>query len=127
MSSNENTLLLKIQNLNVSYESKDGSIGALKKVHLEIGKGEIVAIVGETGSGKTSLGRALLNINPENAQTTFDEIIFNKDEPLSLTESIELNKLRGSKISMLFQEPTIFLNPSMKCGLQIWKPSCWIK
>lgn len=111
--------LLKIQNLNISYESKEGSVDALKNIDLEIRKGEIVAIVGETGSGKTSLGRALLNINPENAQSTFDEIIFNNDEPLSISTSIELNSLRGSKVSMLFQEPTIYLNPSMKCGLQI--------
>ncbi|MFY0654216.1 MAG: ABC transporter ATP-binding protein [Cyclobacteriaceae bacterium] len=109
--------LLKIQNLNLQYETDKGVFTALKGINLEIKKGEILAIVGETGSGKTSLGRALLNINPENATTRFEQVEFGQNS--SIADPSDLNALRGREIAMLFQEPTLYLNPSMSCGKQI--------
>lgn len=112
--------ILKIDNLNVHYHTDNGAVArALNKVDLEIRSGEILAVVGETGSGKSTLGRTLLDINPKNAKTTFDIITFYGKEEVAMSTLGELHPLRGGQISMLFQEPTIYLNPTMKCGHQI--------
>ena len=75
--------------------------------------------MGETGSGKTSLGRALLNLNPESAKTNFESIHFSGRQEYMISNSDSLNELRGKEIATLFQEPTLYLNPVMKCGKQM--------
>lgn len=111
--------LLKIDNLCVRYKSEKGMATALNGVGLEIKRAEIVAVVGETGSGKSTLGRTLLDINPGDAETTFDGITFYNQKETLIADIKDFHPLRGSQISMLFQEATVFLNPTMKCGPQI--------
>ena len=110
--------ILNVQNLSIDYIEKNQS-AAVQGVSFELYPGEILAIIGETGSGKTSFGRALLNINPTNAETTFDQIVTQFDEEKILTESGQLDQFRGGQIAMLFQEPASYLNPMMRCGRQI--------
>ncbi|MEQ6121424.1 ABC transporter ATP-binding protein [Reichenbachiella sp. MALMAid0571] len=119
MDSGKNSPLIRIQGLTVRYEAKNIEQCALRDVSFSIYRGERLAIVGETGSGKTTLGRVLLNINDEKAVTTFQSINIEKEQQLSISSLNELNPLRGKTFSMLFQEPTLYLNPVMKCGHQI--------
>lgn len=110
---------MQVQGLTVRYKDDKGEQCALKDVSFSINQGERLAIVGETGSGKTTLGRMLLNINNEKAITSFESININHEQQLSIRSLNELNPLRGKTFSMLFQEPTLYLNPVIKCGKQI--------
>jgi len=119
MDSRKNSPLVQVQGLTVRYETDKGEQCALKDVSFSINKGERLAIVGETGSGKTTLGRVLLNINDAKAVTTFESININHRQQLSIRSLNEFNPLRGKTFSMLFQEPSLYLNPVIKCGKQI--------
>ena len=114
-----NLPVVQVQGLTVRYEGDKREQCALRDVSFSIKIGERLAIVGETGSGKTTLGRVLLNINDEKAVTTFESININHEQQLSIGSLNELNVLRGNTFSMLFQEPSLYLNPVIKCGKQI--------
>ncbi len=116
--------LLHIEDLSIEFISDGQSTPAVKNVSLQINKGEILALVGESGSGKSVTSLSILKLLPEPpARYTGGKIVFSEDGASStdlLQASFnELRKIRGNKISMIFQEPMTSLNPVMSCGRQV--------
>lgn len=110
--------LLDIKNLSVHYKTLRGVVRAVEDVSLEIDRGRVLAIVGETGSGKTTIGLTVLRILPPNAIIKSGEVLYLGRDLLRLGNE-EMRRLRSKEISIIFQEPKITLNPIMKIGEQI--------
>lgn len=102
--------LLNINNLNLGFEIDDIFYKAVKDFCFELKKGEIHAIIGESGSGKTMSVMSIINLLPKNAKITSGEIIYNGQNLLNFKEK-ELNKIRGNKIALIPQDPMTSLNP----------------
>ena len=112
-------LLLQVKDLTVEYTSEGEAIHAVNHVSFDLEKGKTIGLVGETGAGKTSIARAILGILPEPpAKVRGGEILFEGRDMLKLPER-EMQKIRGKKISMIFQDPMTALNPIMRIGEQI--------
>ena len=111
--------LLHIKDLHLEFKSGKTINKVLHAVDFEIHTNEIVGVVGESGSGKSVSSLAVLGLlSPRIAKITKGKILFNGADLLQHSEK-QLQKLRGSAISMIFQEPMSSLNPSMKCGKQV--------
>jgi ABC-type glutathione transport system ATPase component len=109
--------LLRVSNLNVTYVTgRRDEITALRNFNLNVRPGETVGITGRSGSGKTSLGLVLLGLLPKETKVS-GNIAFREQE-LS-PDSRKFRELRGSAISMIFQEPALALNPVLPVGKQI--------
>lgn len=115
----ENNLFLQVKNLRVEYVTKEETVYAVNDVSLQLNKGKVLGLVGETGAGKTTIARAILRILQEPpAQLKSGEIIMDGQNLLELSEEA-MYKVRGKKISMIFQDPMTSLNPVMTIGSQI--------
>ena len=110
--------ILEIKNLSLSFHSNDRDYQALHKVSLELNKGEILAIVGESGCGKTVTAMSVLRLLAPNAKITSGEIIYNGQDLLKLSEK-EMQKIRGKEIALVPQDPMTSLNPLYTIGSQI--------
>ena len=113
------TPILSIENLAVIFKQPSGDVYAVRDVSFELHKGEILGIVGESGSGKTVTCRSILQLLPNNAQITSGHIYLDGNKDLLTLTSVELSKLRGERISMIFQSPSTYLDPLMTSGHQI--------
>ena len=102
--------VLQIQNLSVDYPTRVGVVRAVDDVDLTVERGEVLGLVGESGCGKSTLGMAILRLLRPPGEIVDGEIIFNGDNLLDLGE-IEMRRLRGARISMVFQDPMTCLNP----------------
>lgn len=116
--------LLEIKNLSVDFATDLETFSAVKNISFTINKGETVAVVGESGSGKTVTSLSILQLLPSPpAIYKSGEIIFSengdKSSDLLLLPERALQKIRGNKISMIFQEPMTSLNPVQTCGKQV--------
>ncbi len=109
---------IRIKNLKVSFRTDDGRVQAVRGVDLEVGKGETLAIVGESGSGKSVTSKAIMGILPPNAVVESGEILYGGRD-LLLTDEKDYQKIRGDRISMIFQDPMSSLNPIMRIGEQL--------
>jgi len=113
---NENKIeILNIQNLNISTFSNS----ILKDVSLKIYKGEMIGLVGESGSGKSVTALSILSLLDEKAMKIDTGKIFLSNENILEKKEVEMQKIRGNKISMIFQEPMTSLNPVFTIGDQI--------
>jgi oligopeptide transport system ATP-binding protein len=111
--------LLEINNLHVEFSTYGGNVKAVRGVNLSIDRGECIAVVGESGCGKTVTAKSVLGLLPRSqAKISSGEIIFNNTDLLKLSEK-EIQKIRGNRISMIFQDPMTSLNPTMTIGRQI--------
>ncbi len=110
--------LLRIENLSVHYYTLTGIVRAVERVSLEIPRGEFVSFVGESGSGKSTLALAILKLVPPPGRIVSGKIVFEGRDIVSLPEK-EMRKIRGTKISMVFQDPMTSLDPVRKVGDQI--------
>ena len=106
--------MLKINDITVQYENNNPTIEGF---NLEVGQGEIVAIVGESGSGKTTVIRSVLGLLPGQGKVTKGDIIFEDDSLLNYTEK-QWNEIRGTKMSMIFQDCGSMINPNRRIGSQ---------
>ena len=113
--------LLVIKNLEINYKTDKTTVHAVNGISLELGKGETVGLVGETGAGKTTTALAILRLLPEvTAQIPHGEIYFDGENLLQVTEE-RMRHIRGDKISMIFQDPMTALNPVYTVGEQIYE------
>ncbi len=111
--------LLEIKDLHVSFFTSTGEVQAIRGVSFEVGRGEVVALVGESGCGKSVTSQAIMQILPSPpAKYKSGEIIFDGKDLLKATDK-EMQSIRGHEISMIFQDPMTSLNPTMKVGAQI--------
>ena len=110
--------ILKIKNLNLYFALDTGRYRALYDVSLSLKKGNIHALVGESGCGKSITAMSIIGLLPKNAFITSGEIIYNRKNLLKLKKS-EIRKLRGANIALIPQDPMVSLNPLYTVGNQI--------
>lgn len=111
--------LLDVRDLVIEYVTDDGTVHAVNHVDLQIGRGETLGLVGETGAGKTTIALSLLGLIPNPpGRVCQGEIIF-EGEDITQKSDREMLKIRGDKISMIFQDPMTALNPIDTVGDQI--------
>ena len=110
--------ILEIKNLNIGFKLSDGFCQAIYDVNLNLEKGETLAIVGESGCGKTISTMSVLQLLPETAQIKTGEIIYNGQNLLELSQK-QMQKIRGKKIALIPQDPMTSLNPLYTIGNQL--------
>ena len=116
---NEHTNLLEIKDLTVHYVTVDGTVHAVENLNLTLPEGKTLGLVGETGAGKTTTVKAIMQILPDPpAKILNGEVIFCGEDLLKKNKK-SMRKIRGKQISMIFQEPMTSLNPVMKIGDQV--------
>src|ERR1700733_3382657 len=109
---------LEVSDLRVQIASHRGVVCPIDGVSLEIAPGEAVGLVGESGSGKSMTLKSILGLLPPDAKVTSGSVVFDGTDLTRLRQS-RLNKIRGRRIGMIFQEPMSALNPVMRVGNQI--------
>jgi peptide/nickel transport system ATP-binding protein len=114
----KDNVLLSVQDLVVNFHTLDGVVHALDGVTLEVRKGEILGLVGETGCGKSATGLAILKLLPDNSEIVKGQITLEGDDMLHKPEDQVLN-IRGREIAMIFQDPASSLNPVFPIGRQL--------
>ena len=110
-------LTLRVENLSVSYRTPRGPLQAVRDVSFSVERGQTFGLIGESGSGKSTVAYAIMNYL-QNGRAEAGRILFRGRDLLTMDRA-ELNRIRGSAISMVYQEPQSALNPSMTVGDQI--------
>ena len=112
--------LLEIKNLNVQFDTDEGRIVAVENISLSVNAGEVLGVVGESGSGKSVTAKSIMQLNPGNTHYNENaEIIMDGENTLKFTSKEDLKKIRGGKVSMIFQEPMASFAPAIKIGAQM--------
>ncbi len=115
--------LLQIKNLSIDFLKEKERTHAIKEINLQINRGEITALAGESGSGKSVTSLSILQLLPTPpAQYVGGQILFSEAEKsfdLLKADTKQLQQVRGNKIAMIFQEPMSSLNPVVRCGKQV--------
>lgn len=110
--------LLDIRNLSIDIDTAQGKIRVIDKASLNIVDGSIHGLIGESGSGKTLIAKAILGLHNSNWTVTADRMFLGKTDLAKLTQK-ERRKILGKEISMIFQSPSSYLDPSQKIHTQI--------
>ena len=110
--------LLSIKDIAVSFRTAVGTVEAVKKVSYDVNRRETLAVVGESGSGKSVTARAIMGMLAPNAQVGPDAQITFDGMDLTRFSELDMQNLRGRRISMIFQEPLTSLNPVYRGGDQ---------
>ena len=110
--------ILQIENLKTSFMTSNGEVQAVRGVSFSVGKGEIVGLVGESGSGKSVTSMSILKLLADTAKIKEGKILF-EGEDLTQYSKAQMRKIRGGKISMIFQDPMSSLNPLIPVGKQV--------
>jgi oligopeptide/dipeptide ABC transporter ATP-binding protein len=111
--------LLEVRELCVSYRTRGGGVyPALRGLDFGVGRREILGVLGESGSGKSTLGASLLKLLPASAEITGGSVALEGVDVLRL-EASELREIRGRRISLIHQEPSTALHPTMRVGEQL--------
>ncbi|WP_202355219.1 ABC transporter ATP-binding protein [Mesorhizobium sp. 113-3-3] len=112
--------ILSVKDLRVRFRTLDGAVEAVKGINIHVNAGETVAVVGESGSGKSQTMMAAMSLLASNGEAT-GSVDYRGRNLLTLSKS-DLNKVRGAKISMIFQEPMTSLDPLYSIGNQLIEP-----
>ncbi len=110
--------LLELEHLSVSFDTPKGEVQAVRDVSLTVQEGEILALVGESGCGKTVMSQSVLKLLPENSRIKSGKILIDGTDITDYKEK-DMRNLRGTTLSMVFQDPMTTLNPTMPVGNQI--------
>ena len=112
--------LLEVKNLDVKFDTDEGRITAVENISLSVDEGEVLGIVGESGSGKSVTAKSIMQLNPGNTSYNENaEIILDDENVLKFNSKEDLKKIRGGKVSMIFQEPMASFAPAIKIGSQM--------
>jgi oligopeptide/dipeptide ABC transporter ATP-binding protein len=110
--------LLEIAGLSVAFRTPRGTLKALRNASLSVGQGEIVGIIGESGCGKSTLINSIIDLLPANAEKPTGHIGFAGEEIVGMPQA-RLQRLRGERITTIFQDPMTALNPVLSIGTQM--------
>ena len=111
-------IILQVKDLEVSFKTQYGILKAVRGVSFDLYKGETLAIVGESGSGKSVTSKVIMGLSAGNSIIDGGKVLYSGLDLLQLPEE-QFYKIRGSKISMIFQDPMSSLNPIVRVGRQI--------
>ncbi len=121
--SDDNRLVIEVKDLDISFRMPTGDIHAIRGVDFELRENEVLALVGESGCGKSITAKTIMGILPENAVINSGKVIYHgKDVEIDLLgkkSSWRRKNINGSKIAMVFQDPMTSLNPTMTIGAQL--------
>ncbi len=109
--------LLEVDQLNVTFETRDGPVHAVKDLSFQLAPGEVLGVVGESGSGKTQAAMAVLGLMADNGRVS-GSIRFEGEELVGMPDGA-LRAIRGARIAMVFQDPMTSLNPYLTVGAQM--------
>ena len=117
---NKNESILGVENLKVSYHTYAGEVQAVRGVSFDVDRGEVLAIVGESGCGKSVTARAMMSLiqGPQGEIKENSKILYNGEDILSYDKK-RIREFRGGECAMIFQDALTSLNPTMKIGKQI--------
>lgn len=110
--------LLEVQDLEVKFALRFGDITAIDGVSFTLDKGEKLGLVGESGAGKSVTGFSIINLLSKPGYISRGKIWFEKNEISSYSDA-QMRKIRGDRISMIFQDPMMTLNPVLTIGTQM--------
>lgn len=110
--------VLRIEGLDAQFDTPEGAVKAVRDVSLTLRRGTTLALTGESGAGKTSVGLAVLDLLPYPGRITSGAIYFEGNDILGLSAE-EIRHLRGREIAMVFQDPATGLNPVLSVGAQV--------
>jgi oligopeptide/dipeptide ABC transporter ATP-binding protein len=115
---NENLFFLTLKDLYVDFYLRAGILPAVRGVNLSLRKGDTLGVVGESGSGKSVMAKEIIRLNPSPPARTRGQVFFEGIDLVALPKG-RLRDIRGSKVSMIFQEPMTSLNPVFTIGSQM--------
>src|SRR6185503_11617715 len=110
--------VVRVENLSIAYETRQGDVAAVRGVSFEIHRGESLGIVGESGCGKSTLAYGMVNYLGRNGKIVKGNIQFQGQSLVGRTPE-ELRQLRGDQIAMVYQDPMTSLNPVLRIGEQM--------
>jgi oligopeptide/dipeptide ABC transporter ATP-binding protein len=114
-----NNLILKVQNLTTAFDTETGRIRAIEDVSFELKKEQVLGIVGESGCGKSVTALSIMRLLPKPVGVIESGRILFEGEDIVGLEAAKMHKIRGKRISMIFQEPMTSLNPVHRIGKQL--------
>lgn len=116
--------VLDVKNLTIQYQTDLETVYAVNGISFSLNEGETLGLVGETGAGKTTTALGILGLLPERTARIQQGEVWFEDQNLLLLNEQEMQKVRGSRISMIFQDPMTALNPVLPIGKQIGEAVC---
>jgi peptide/nickel transport system ATP-binding protein len=114
----QSDVLLKLKGVKTHFFTEEGTVHAVDGLDFQVRRGETLGIVGESGCGKSVTSMSILRLLGKTGKIVEGEIIFDNENMLELSEE-EMRKIRGNRISMIFQQPTTCLNPVFRIGEQV--------
>ena len=130
----DNSTILRVNDLNISFKTSNGTVHAVRGVDFTLRRGEIVAIVGESGCGKSVTVKSIMGIQSSNESIDKGQILFTYKEDDGTETTVDIAKLsrkkmqstiKGKRIAMVFQDPMTSLDPTMQIGKQIMEGMLW--